>query len=145
MNAHNPAPFAELLACVPPPMVRGLWPVVFPFLDRAYERMDMITPPDLADWLARRDGLLWVILSNNEIVGALTTSLVPRRSGLYCRIAAGGAEDFASCRHFHTQIEEYARREGCVMVYVEGRLGWQRALRDEGYHAVEVSLAKRIA
>jgi hypothetical protein len=130
-----------ILLCVPPHMVDGVWPHVFPMIDAAYADTDDITP-DVLTWLKAEKGLLWVAMRDDQLVAALTTSLVPMRSGLACRMVACGGGALDAWRHHHATIENYAREEGCDRVVVDGRLGWSRIL--EGYSPQSVSLVKEL-
>lgn len=139
MNAPHPV----TCLCVAPDQVERFWPVVFPLLDAAYAAVDEETPDNLKEWLTGAKGLLWVAESGGAVLGAVTTSLVRKRSGmLVCRIGACGGIHFPLWQRFLDRIESYAKAEGCAMVTAEGRPGWQRLLPE--YRTAAVTLVKRI-
>lgn len=134
---------APKLLCVPPNMVRQLWPFVLPYLARAYEAFDEFVPPDLQDWLADLKGTLWIELrGDKEIVAAMTVSLERKPSGLVCRMVAAGGEALETWQDHETRIVEYARAEGCVKITLEGRPAWSRIL--PGYIVTRVFMEKAI-
>lgn len=129
------------LLCVPPLLVEGMWPLVAEMIDGAYAEMDDTTP-DVKTWLIEEKGLLWVEMRERQVLAAMTTSLVPMRSGLACRMVACGGGALDAWKHHHAIIENYARDEGCTKVICDGRLGWSRVL--DGYVPRSVSLVKEL-
>jgi hypothetical protein len=138
---HVRQPLPELI-CVPPGMVRQIFPLVVEWLDQGYAAADEYLPDDLLPWLERGAGQLWIATREGLIVAALTTSLVKARCGLVCRMVGAGGTDVHSWKRFHYRIEEYARAEGCVKVVSEGRPGWARVL--EGYRITRLCLEKEV-
>jgi hypothetical protein len=132
----------SMLLCVPPHMIEAVWPAVAPLIDQAYAEMDDTTP-DVKTWLQEGKGLLWVEMRGKELLAAMTTSLVPMRSGLACRMVACGGGALDAWKHHHAIIERYAEAEGCCKVICDGRLGWSRVL--EGYLPRSVSLVKELS
>lgn len=124
---------------VPPQMAEFYWPHVRDLFERAYAETDMPTP-DVVTWLKAGKGILWVVSSGERILGAVTSSLEQRRSGLSCRIEACGGEEFHRWKHHLRDVEAYAKAEGCVKVVFTGRRGWERMLPE--YALRRVSLEK---
>ena len=118
-----------------------MWPLVENMIDAAYAAVDEVTP-DVLRWLIDEKGLLWVAARGDEIIAALTSSLVMKRSGLGCRLVAAGGFELDLWKEHHLQIEAYAKAEGCVKVYFEGRVGWMRAFPD--YKCCRVILEKEV-
>lgn len=129
------------LACVAPELLRDIWPRVSHFIEAAYVATDRVMP-DLMPWLDAGKGLLWVVTDGERFLSAAVTSLELHRSGLACRVSACGGEEMPRWLHHLGEIEQYARDEGCVKVWFEGREGWSRAL--SGYRPRTVSLEKRL-
>lgn len=124
-----------------PAQLDEVWRHVSHFIDAAYRETDRIMP-DMLPWLREGKGLLWVVWDGSMFVCAVVTSLEPHLSGLSCRVAACGGNGMGEWLHHMVEIEDYARREGCVKVWLEGRKGWSRAL--EGYRPFTVSMEKRL-
>lgn len=132
------------ILCTAPALIGGIWPIVEPLLDQTYAAVDELTPPDLRDWLERGAGLLWVITLGESIVAVVTTSLVRKRSGLACRLVGCAGLGLPLWKFCIAEIEAYARAEGCVKVFAEGRRGWERALAGHGYATTRVILEKTL-
>ncbi len=86
--------------------------------------------------------VLWVAVDDETAVvhAAMTTELVPMRSGLVCWMRQCAGDRMRDWRDFHVQIEQYARDEGCVKTVLRGREGWERVL--PGYKVRSVQLEK---
>lgn len=137
MNEITLGPF-----CVAPANVSALWRVVEPMIQRAYTEVDEFAPPDMFAAFERGSLLLWVAPRDGDIGAILVTALLPRPSGLACKLVAAagiGAGEWAS---WHRRIEAYARAEGCAKMFAEGRVGWGRVL--PGYATKRLVLEKRL-
>jgi hypothetical protein len=134
----------DILICIPPKNVRDVWHVVRPMINRAYAAVDEDRPPEMLEALTAGKLLLWVYAVGGDIVAALVTALVPKPSGLACKlmVCGGGAMEDWLVRG-HRQIEAYARAEGCDRLTMEGRRGWARLL--PGYDVKRVVLEKRLS
>jgi hypothetical protein len=138
---HVRQPLPELI-CVPPGMVRQIWPIVESYLDAGYGAADEFIPDDLIPWLESEKGQLWIVIREGRVMAAMTTCLVKQRSGLVLRLIGCGGVAMSEWSHLHRRIEKYAKAEGCVKVVTEGRPGWSKVL--DGYRATRVCLEKRI-
>lgn len=132
------------LLCVGPDDVPAVWPAVERFIADAYEKTDRLVP-DVLGWLAARKGLLWIAVEvpGPRIVAAATSSLESMRGGLSCRIVAGGGDGGVDVWKRHiSDLEDYARVEGCYKLWFEGRHGWGRVL--PGYVPTTVVFERRL-
>ncbi len=130
----------QQLFCVDPDRIDAFWPLVSALIDSAYAELEERTP-DVRQWLVEKKGLLWVLIEEERIIAAGTTSLVMGRDGLYCRAVTCGGSG-ADWQAVITAIEEYAAVEGCYKVRIDGRRGWGRVL--PGYRPASVTFEKRI-
>lgn len=131
------------LICIPPVDVRALWNGVYPMIDAGFAASDVPMPGDLLDQLTKGTRLLWIAMTDrHEILAAMMTQLFPMRTGMACKMLECGGERLAEWKHLREEIEQYAKREGCNRVLIEGRPGWARVLPD--YKTVSVALEKRI-
>lgn len=131
----------QLAACSPE-MLEVLWPQARRYLLRSYLKNDQAMPHWLFADLKEKRRVLWLLINGSAMVGAGITAIFEMASGKMCKIehfAGDGLDDWS---HLRTQIEEYAKREGCVKVMCEGRPGWQRILTD--YEVTAVVLEKRL-
>lgn len=131
------------LICVAPADVIKVWPLVRDLIDEAYAHAGEITPSDLPQWLSDGKGQLWLSVEGEKIVAAMTTSLVPMRNGLGLRMICCGGSRLDLWKECHKQIEDFARIEGCDRIISDGRPGWSRVLRFDGYKVTRVTLEKR--
>lgn len=132
------------LICVPPEDVWKIWPgKVSVLIDAAYAANDQFLPPTILDELRAGTKLLWLAIDGKDtIVAAMLTALYPMRSGKMCKMMECGGEHLEDWKHMRSQIEEYAKAEGCVRVMCEGRPGWAKVLSD--YQMIGVIMEKRI-
>lgn len=132
------------LVCVPPEDVRKLWPgLVHDMVDAGFAAFDCPMPVDILEQFKYGTRLLWLAVDPAErIIAAMTTQLYDMRSGKVCKVLECGGEKMRTWLHLRAGIEEYAKREGCGRVIVEGRGGWARLLPD--YRMIGVTLEKRI-
>ena len=127
--------------CLAPVHLPSGWERVRPKIDRGYSAGDEIMPEDVLDRLLDGRTQLWVAIDDEgEIHAAMTTELVPMRSGLVCWMCQCGGERLRDWAPFHRKVEEYARAEGCVRVILRGREGWGRVL--DGYKVRTVQIEK---
>lgn len=133
---------STIVACIAPETIPDVWDRVRPLIDKGYEPGDDKMPADMLQRLTTGAVQLWLAMedSNGVILGALTTELVPMRSGLVCWLCQCGGERLHDWAHFIAMVEDYARIEGCVKVAMRGRKGWQRVL--PGYSVRTVQLEK---
>lgn len=129
------------LLCVDPLGVRHAWPHVKALIDRAYAEVDSEIPADLFNRLCDGRALLWMVYDDATIVYAFVTELYVRRSGTkVCRLVAGAGARMDEWLHLQSEVEAYARAEGCAKIVAEGRAGWQRALT--GYKEIRRVIEK---
>jgi hypothetical protein len=90
------------------------------------------------------DGLsqLWIAWDGTKIIAAAITSLGIINDEKTCTIVACGGHDLSSFGHFVTDLEQFAKAEGCAAVRINGRAGWKRALT--GYDLQSVVLRKEL-
>lgn len=132
------------LIAVDPHSVDKLWKAALPYIEKSHRRSDCQVPVDLLANLMWRKKLLWLLVDNEEIIGAgLTANYALADGGKMCKIehfAANGS--IGRWLHLRSEIEHYAKAEGCDRVMIEARLGWQKYLLD--YEAIAVILEKRL-
>lgn len=127
---------------VEPGTAAQYWTRVRDMIDVGYAVGDDVMPADIVERIAGGLVLLWVAIDdeNGNIIAAMTTELVPMRSGLVCWMCQCGGDRMQDWSRFHVKIEEYAKVEGCGKVVLRGRRGWERVL--EGYTVRSVQLEK---
>jgi hypothetical protein len=127
--------------CVDPARVDEFWPYVAGLLWRATERCGDWTLTDLRAALST-GALLWIAWDGAEMLAVVVTQLLPLPRGKVCNVVAGAGTQMDRWCALMSDIEKYARSEGCVSVRVDGRPGWARALA--GFRIERVVLEKRV-
>lgn len=127
---------------VEPHTASAIWPRVRDMIDVGYAACDDLMPADIVEQIRYAKIVLWIAIDDEtgNIIAAMTTEVVPMRSGLVCWMSQCGGDRMQDWKRFHVKIEEYAKAEGCVKVVLKGRGGWERVL--EGYRVRTVMLEK---
>jgi Holliday junction resolvase-like predicted endonuclease len=131
---------------VDPKSVDKLWLAALPYIAKSHRRSDLEVPFDLLANLTWRKKQLWLLVDNEEITGAGITAMYPIAAGAkMCKIEHFAADGGISrwLRMSISEIERYAKAEGCDRVLFEARLGWQKYLED--YEVIAVTMEKRLA
>lgn len=63
----------------------------------------------------------------------------PRRR--VCNVFLAGG-DMQVVKDLQAPCEEYARSQGCTALYLTGRSGWQRALKNDGWEVAQTSMKR---
>lgn len=128
--------------CVPPQLVKRVWPTVSKTLYNAMLRGGIGSFKVLEADVLSGGALLWVAAQSDEIVTAAVTQIGIGIRGKVCEIVACGGADTLHHLHLLKEIEDYARNENCRATRIIGRKGWVRALPD--YRATRVVLEKEL-
>jgi hypothetical protein len=116
--------------CIPREDILDYWQHVVDWLDKAYEYHDLFLPETLRDDLISGQRQLWIAWApEGKLLCGVITRLAKRRSGLHLEVEAAGGVEVWRWIQGMAVLEEYAKREGCIKVTVQGRPGWVRLLR----------------
>lgn len=129
------------LHCVDPAKAMQVWPHVEALFQAAVERCGDWTLEDVKAGISQGGMLLWITWDGMAIKAAAVTRVMRAPRGLVCHAVACGGQDDDWAKRF-SEIEDYARREGCIEARIDGRPGWQRMFRD--YRVECVTLTKRL-
>ena len=131
---------------VAPEDIGMVWPAVAPILVKAVDRNNgEYTIDDVRDYLESGDYHLWVFIEDNVFKGACVTYFAqfPRIKTCNFLLAAGFEIDKWACIVNH--IIPWAKDNGCAIIYVSGRAGWERVLKPFGFEKDSVTLQKQIS
>jgi hypothetical protein len=122
----------NILVCVDPEKIDQIWSHVAPLLSRAFaEIASDVTLESVEKSLRSGSALLWIVWSDRrQIIAAATTELWETPRHKVCVITACGGSDLQSWKHYMTDLEHYARSEGCAIMRVCGRRGWKGVFQD---------------
>lgn len=123
------------VSLVPPELVDGLWPHVFPHLTRAAEyTFGRYEPEDIFDAVLSGEAHLWVVFEGDEVIGVTVTRFwqYPRKKCLDMVFLAGD-DGFGWKDIMLEMLQHWAYDNGCDVLEASGRPGLARAFRDDGY------------
>lgn len=129
------------LLCVPPSDVKKLWPHVRPLILEAALRgggsfaeikRGVLDGPDL----------LWLAWDGGKLLAAAITQIGSINDEKTCTIVACGGDGWSRFGHLIEGLEEFAIKEGCKAMRINGRIGWSRVLKD--YDVQSVVLRKEL-
>ena len=124
------------LVCIDPHLY---WPQVRDLIKKAMDRG--IGGFDDIEWDILHDrATLWAVFDGDLIKATAVTQLTEKDDKTNCTIVACGGRDLNEWGHFISGLEDYARKEGCAVMRIIGRRGWQRVLKD--YRVRSVTLEK---
>lgn len=122
-------------ALVPPELVNGLWPKIFPHLSKAAEyTFGRYEPEDIIEFVMSGDAHLWVALDGEDIKGVTITRFwqYPRKKCLDM-VFIGGDEGFSWKDSMLSTLRSWARDSGCDVIESSGRPAFARVFKDDGY------------
>lgn len=121
---------------IPEDHVVRMWPRVLPFMERAaeytYGRYDA---NDILDSIVQYNHHLWVAFTaSGEVKGAVVTVFkqYPKKKCLDLTFV-GGDDGLEWKAPMLRMLQHWARDNECEGIESSGRLGWGRALKDDGY------------
>lgn len=123
------------VSLVPPPMVQGLWPRIFPHLAKAAEyTFGRYEPEDILQYVMSGEAHLWVVFDGDDIIGITVTRFwqYPRKRCLDM-VFIGGDDGFSWKDPMLEMLQHWARDNQCEAIESSGRPGFARAFRDDGY------------
>ena len=116
------------------------------YYKRSIERsnnLEYIDPVDFALSALEKQSDFWVIEDGSaKLLGIFQISKAeyPRSTGVYVEALAG---EF-NFEHGLPRIEDYYRTLGYQFVEMEGRRGWERKLKQNGYNYKTTTIVKRL-
>ena len=135
---------ALILKMIQPDKIEAIWAKAGVLIDKALSHCDGESDLEhiLAD-LVRGDRKLLTVCDNEEIIAAvvLSMSIFPRKK--VCHISlVGGIRMDEWCDQGLPTIERIAREAGADTVRIQGRRGWLRRLKTNGYKEIATVIGK---
>ena len=93
---------------------------------------------------------LWVLwdrkqkLTTNKYFGVVVTEIIKRKHGKVCHVYIVTGRQMSKWQHLISRVEEFAKDEGCKMMELIARPGWQKVYNNHGYKRTHVVLEKQI-
>jgi hypothetical protein len=114
--------------CIDPAHVRLVWPKVSDLIKKAMLRADLGSFGVVETAVLCGNNLLWLAWDDNEIAAAVVTEIGLTDRRKVCSIVACGGRDLDRWLGLISEIEAYAKAEGCSATRIMGRNGWERKL-----------------
>ena len=93
---------------------------------------------------------IWIIWDKDQkktvdkYFGVVVTEIIKRKFGKVCHIYIMTGKQRTKWQHLITKVEDFAKEEGCKMMELIARPGWQRVLNAFDYKRTHVVLEKKI-
>ncbi len=133
------------LIAIPAPQLAEAWPRVSHLFDvMAATCGGRQAVRDLVGLVVSGHAQLWASATDQEIIGTALTEIqsYPRQKDAHLFAAGGiGAKE---CISLIPHFEDWARDQGCAVLKVSGRDGWDRLLKPRGFERARVILEKHL-
>ena len=128
-----------------------VWSMVEKDIKSALAYSSQLTDSDFAFDLTKQGKFqLWVLwdkkqkITANKYFGVVVTELIKRKFGKVCHIYIMTGRQRNKWQHLISKIENFAREEGCDIMELIARPGWQKVLNIFDYKRTHVVLEKKI-
>ena len=139
------------LVRIPIQELEKVWGVVEKDIKNALAYSSQLTDSDFVYDLLKKDKFhLWILwdrkqkLTTNKYFGVVVTELIKRKFGKVCHIYIMTGRQRHKWQHLISKIEDFAKEEGCKMMELIARPGWQKVLNLFNYKRTHVVLEKKI-
>jgi len=128
-----------------------VWGMVEKDIKSALAYSSQLTDLDFVYDLAKQGKFqVWVLwdkeqkIITNKYFGVVVTELIKRKFGKVCHIYIMTGRQRNKWQHLISKIENFAKEEGCEMMELIARPGWQKVLKIFDYKRTHVVLEKEI-
>lgn len=124
-----------------------VWPVVLPMLEAPIEHSNgELCIQDMFDRICNGELLLLTIQENEKVVAAVTIEKREFASGksILNVTTAGGSDMHLWMKLLDTTLNRLAKDYDCEEIYIVGRPGWERMLKNIGYGKVHTVVSKKV-
>lgn len=121
------------VALLPTDLILDCWPAIRPFVLKILERDDVNTEQSYLDALSEGRMQAWVAVADHQVIALMMTEIHTYPRGKVCQMIACVGEQMRDWVDFISEVESWARKEGCVKMRPVARTGWSRVLARYGY------------
>ena len=128
-----------------------VWSLVEKDIRNALAYSGQLTDSDHVYETAKEDKFqVWVIWDKNQkktvdkYFGVVVTEIIKRKHGKVCHVYIVTGRQMSKWQHLISRVEEFAKDEGCKMMELIARPGWQKVYNNHGYKRTHVVLEKQI-
>jgi hypothetical protein len=123
------------LVQIPIQELEKVWGIVEKDIKSALAYSSQLTDSDFVfDTLKEGKFQLWVLWDKKQskavdkYFGVVVTEIIKRKFGKVCHIYIMTGKQRTKWQHLITKVEDFAKQEGCKMMELIARPGWQRVL-----------------
>ena len=128
-----------------------VWSMIEKDIKSALAYSSQLTDSDFVFDLAKEGKFqIWVLWDKEQkkteqkYFGVVVTELIKRKFGKVCHIYIMTGRQRHKWQHLISKIENFAKKEGCEMMELIARPGWQKVLKIFDYKRTHVVLEKEI-
>ena len=128
-----------------------VWSLVEKDIRQALAYSSQLTDSDFVFETAKQGKFqVWVIWDKDQnktvdkYFGVVVTEIIQRKLGRVCHIYIATGRQKHKWQHLINEVEKFAKEEGCKMMELIARPGWQRVYNNYGYKRTHVVLEKQI-
>jgi len=128
-----------------------VWSLVEKDIKSALAYSGQLTDSDYVFETAKEDKFqVWVIWDKKEkqtsdkYFGVVVTEIIKRKHGKVCHVYIVTGRQMSKWQHLISRVEEFAKDEGCKMMELIARPGWQKVYNNYGYKKTHIVLEKQI-
>ena len=128
-----------------------VWSLVEKDIRQALAYSSQLTDSDFVLETAKEGKFqVWVIWDKDQnktvdkYFGVVVTEIIQRKLGRVCHIYIATGRQKHKWQHLINEVEKFAKEEGCKMMELIARPGWQRVLNLFNYKRTHVVLEKKI-
>ena len=139
------------LVSIPIEELDKVWSMVEKDIKSALAYSGQLTDSDFVYETAKQGKFqVWVLwdkeqkITTNKYFGVVVTELIKRKFGKVCHIYIMTGRQRHKWQHLISKIENFAKEEGCEMMELIARPGWQKVLKIFDYKRTHVVLEKEI-
>jgi len=128
-----------------------VWSLVEKDIKNALAYSGQLTDSDYVFETAKEDKFqVWVIWDKKEkqtsdkYFGVVVTEIIKRKHGKVCHVYIVTGRQMSKWQHLISRVEEFAKDEGCKMMELIARPGWQKVYNNHGYKKTHIVLEKQI-
>ena len=138
------------LVRIPTQELDKAWGLVDKDIRQALAYSSQLTDSNFVFEIAKQNKFqIWVLWDKqqkeqNKYFGVVVTEIIKRKLGKVCHIYIMTGRQRHKWQYLIKDIEEFAKNEGCLMMELIARPGWQKVLNNFGYKRTHVVLEKKI-
>ena len=136
-----------IVSAITPSMIPLVWVTVSPMIEKAIEHSNgELCINEILERLIKKEMILLTVSVESEIIAALTIEKreFPSGKSILNVTTAGGSDLNIWLGKINEVIDELAIEHGCSEIYIIGRAGWIKALKDIGYGKIHTVVSKKL-